>query len=120
MYGSLKNFVVLLAAVTATQFSISAPASIPQQCIVKDRSNTVVVMVCQPNLSQSVWQKAGEAVCEAGQMCNVWIWDDPKKAPLNAPVTDAEFPKTHAASAVAIWVNDARSVITVKKKNKSK
>jgi hypothetical protein len=48
-------------------------------------------------------------------MCNAWIWDDPTKAPVKAPATDSDMPKGQAAAAVAIWVNDSNSLISLQR-----
>lgn len=89
-----------------------APAAVPSvSCAVKTRSERVVIMVCPPGLDREGWQSAGKSACEAGKRCNVWIWDDKKKAPADAPANDAEMPRDRTAAAVAVWVNSSGNLI---------
>lgn len=84
-------------------------------CSIKDRTEKVVLIFCPRQSHEREWLAAGQSACPTGQHCNVWIWDDHSKMPSNAPKTDAELSKGHAASAVAIWVNDSQSLIKLKK-----
>lgn len=98
-----------------------AQAAVPDQaCTVKTRGATVLVMVCPAASDSSVWRAAGEAACGAAQRCNVWVWDDASKAPATAPASDADLPKAAAGAAVAIWVNDSKSLVSLKRVDRAK
>lgn len=79
-----------------------------------------MIMVCPVFADADVWRMAGEAACESKQACNAWVWDDDAKAPNKAPKTDAQLPKSTSAQAVAIWVNDSKSLVKLKKAGASK
>jgi hypothetical protein len=85
------------------------------ECSIKARSNAVVILVCPPLSNAENWRVAGSAACESKQFCNAWVWDDSGKAPNKAPATDADLPKNSSGAAVAIWVNDSKSLVTLKK-----
>ena len=72
-------------------------------------------MHCKTNLDDKILAQAAKAACEPGKTCNVWIWDDLSKMPTAAPKTDTELPKTATGAAVAVWINDSASLMTLKK-----
>lgn len=84
-------------------------------CQIKVRSDAVVILVCPEMSIADVWRAAGEAACGPKLLCNAWVWDDNAKAPDVAPVTDADLPKTATAQAIGIWINDSKSVVTLKR-----
>lgn len=84
-------------------------------CVVKSRSESLVLMHCKASGDDKVLVDAAKAACTPGKVCNVWIWEDLSKIPATAPKTDAELPKSATGSAVAIWINDAGSLMKLKK-----
>ncbi len=112
MNPSLKS---LALATTALALAQGVVAAAPADCTVKARSETVVLMHCKANLDDKILAKAAKAACEPGKTCNVWIWDDLSKMPAAAPKTDTELPKTATGAAVAVWINDSASLMTLKK-----
>ena len=100
------------SSATAAQ---TTPAS-ATDCVVQAASENVTVLVCPPGLSREDWRAAGEEVCDsASGICNVWIWDDAAKAPRDAPPTDAELSPGHVRDAVAVWVDDAKRLMTLRR-----
>jgi hypothetical protein len=95
-----------------------ASAAGPNACSVQARGNSVIVVVCARGLDMHAWREAGEQACGSLAPCNAWIWDDAKKAPLNAPKTDAELTKEQAADAVAIWMNDSGRMVLIRRTGK--
>ncbi len=86
-----------------------------QDCSVKDRTEALVLMLCPEQPGEKTWIEAAKLVCGSAIQCNVWIWNDRSKMPDAATKTDAELSKKHTGAAVAIWINDAQSLIKLKK-----
>lgn len=105
---------------TAGMLAVSAPSTAIAQnrpadaCAVRDRSDTVVVMVCPQDLRADQWREAAERACGIRRMCNVWIWDNAGKAPDKAPAADSDMPRSTAAAAVAVWAHDSRSLLQIR------
>jgi hypothetical protein len=114
MNGSLKSLALAASAFAVAPGTAGAAAS-NTDCVVKSRSEGVVLMHCKANLGDKVWVEAAKAACTPGKLCNVWIWEDLGKIPATAPKTDAELPKSATGSAVAVWINDAGNLMTLKK-----
>ncbi len=117
---SYRNLLFAACLIGLTQLSYSQPKKQVGECTVKARSDAVVIMVCPVRATADTWRVAGEAACESKQLCNAWVWDNNAKAPEKAPATDAELPKSSSSAAVAIWVNDSKSLVKLKKTNTSK
>lgn len=111
---------VIMAATWIFPTLVHAAEGMPTECTVKNRSEAIVVVVCQPALDQAVWSKAGRQACGPRTKCNAWIWDDAKKAPDVAPLADANLTAQQSASAVAVWANDSQSLLLIKSVNKAK
>lgn len=108
------------ALASLAQLSFAQTGNTETGCKTKSTSQAVVILVCPENASSDVWRAAGEAACGQKLACNAWVWDDHAKAPGTAPVTDADLPKKAAAQAVAVWINDSKSLMTLKKAGLSK
>lgn len=108
---------MLLGAVYLLPTASATPggSSMPEGCSIKDRSDVVVIMICEPGLGEEVWRAAGRAACGANPFCNVWIWDHADKAPATAPEIDKDLDRARTAIASAVWVNDSESLIIVSK-----
>ena len=117
---SCRHFLLVVCLASVAQLSYSQPKKPAGECTVKARSDAVVIMVCPVLSNAEVWRMAGEAACESKKACNAWVWDDDAKAPDKAPKTDAQLPKSTSAQAVAIWVNDSKSLVKLKKAGASK
>ena len=107
----------LMAGIAMSAASNVVPAeetAMPADCNLKSRSDAVAVVVCKQGLGESAWRDAGKAACEGRNVCNAWIWDDPTKAPLAAPRTDADLHDIHSSRVAAVWVNDMEMLITVR------
>ena len=101
---------VAAATILCLGFGIANAA----ECSVQARSDTVVLVLCPPGLDREAWRKAGEGACGAAVRCNAWIWDDRENVPDTAPSTDAELQENDVRNAVAIWVNDAQTLVKVR------
>lgn len=84
-------------------------------CIVKASSGAVAILVCPAQSAEDAWRTAGEIACGSRLACNAWVWDENSKAPEVAPRTDADLPKSSSGQAVAIWINDSKSLVKLKK-----
>ncbi|MEX0730013.1 MAG: hypothetical protein WED00_14925 [Aquisalimonadaceae bacterium] len=107
---------IALAALFGLSLPLSAdttPAN--EACSVKSRSDAVVIVVCEPGVSEQGLREAGRAACGDNAQCNAWIWDDSAAAPATAPARDADLPKDRSGAAVAVWVNDTGSLLTIKR-----
>jgi len=103
------------AFLSLAQLSYAQAVKTDNGCKIKVRSDAVVILVCPSASTADVWRAAGQAACGPKLFCNAWVWDDNAKAPDTAPVTDAEIPKSATTQAIAIWVNDSKSLVTLKK-----
>lgn len=111
----LHRFLALALGAIAAPAAIAQAMTTESPCKVTSRSATVVVMVCAPKMEQQALRSSGRSACGTLVDCNVWIWDDAAKAPAKAPARDADMPKDRAATAIAIWVQDSQSLITLKR-----
>lgn len=115
-----RNFLQVVCLLGLAQPSFSQPQKAAGDCTIKARSDAVVILVCPAFSKAEVWRRAGEAACETKQVCNAWVWDDSAKAPDKAPKIDSQLSKINSVEAVAIWVNDSKSLMTLKKAGSSK
>lgn len=81
-------------------------------CSIKARSEAVVIMICPPDTSKDSWRMAGQAACGATKGCMVYGWYDSAKAPDTAPGNAVQLPKRDVA---AIWLNDQKSLVKMKR-----
>ena len=114
MNSSLKSL-ALAASAFAVAPGVAGAATGLSDCVVKSRSEGVVLMHCKANRDDKVLVDAAKAACTPGKACNVWIWEDLSKVPSTAPKTDAELPKSATGAAVAVWINDAGNLMKLKK-----
>ncbi len=104
-----------LSLLMMSSVCLAQEAIMAGKCAVRASSGTVVVLICANSAKPDTWREAGIQACKDRSECNAWVWDDAEKAPLKAPAKDAELPKSATAEAVAIWVNDSKSLVTLKK-----
>lgn len=108
-----RKFAFVAALVMTIAPSVLAQS--PDSCLVKSRSDALIVMVCRPGTAQEAMTQASRAACGSKTaMCNVWIWDNADKAPATAPLRDSDLPKDSIRHAVAVWANDAQSLMLLK------
>lgn len=110
-----RNYLLVICLGMLMQLGYAQPAKLAGECAIKARSPAVVILVCPPHSDATTWRVAGGLACEARHFCNAWIWDDDASAPDKAPATDAELSKIDSRAAVAVWVNDSQSLMTLKK-----
>lgn len=84
-------------------------------CSMKTRSEAVVLMHCPIPLAENAWIEAAQRACGTQPNCNVWIWDDVARMPNQAPKTDADIARDQAAAASAVWVNESKTLMRLKK-----
>ena len=99
---------VVALALVATA---SARADGPAVCSVRARSTQLIVLICTPDAGDQVWRVRSQAACADRSRCNVWIWDQPAKAPEFAPASDAQISSLQANAAVAVWINESQRLI---------
>ena len=99
------------AAVLALVATADACAEGPAICSVRARSTQLIVLICTPNAGDQVWRVRSQAACADQSRCNVWIWDQPAKAPEFAPVSDAQISRFQADAAVAVWINESQTLL---------
>jgi hypothetical protein len=91
---------------------------VKSQCSVTSAEGSIRVVVCPPGLDQDALHVAGQEACGEELICNAWIWDSAEKAPKNSPRTDSDIAQEYAREAIAIWANDSKALMLVKRLNK--
>jgi hypothetical protein len=109
-YSRLFSLVILMAS--AWQVHAEGDQNVnSQDCHLTSGSQLVKIVVCSPGLVKEAWQQAGQEACGTQSRCNVWIWDEAKKAPESAPEVDKDLTEDQARDAVAVWVNDSKQLV---------
>jgi len=85
------------------------------KCTARSAEGTIRVLICPPGLSKEEMKVAGEEACGIQVLCNAWIWDSGSAAPKNVPGKDADIAPEVAGDAVAVWANDVKSLMLIKK-----
>lgn len=88
-------------------------------CAVNGKNGSVVIIVCPPGLDRQKWQRVAETACAKVKACSAWIWDDPKKAPKSTPAVATKIAKKDVLTAIAIWDNGTRKLMTIERVKKS-
>jgi hypothetical protein len=114
MAGSDRRAARSAAAVLALLSLGSAHAQGPAACWVRSRSSQWVVLICTPDAGEQVWRVRSQAACADQSRCNVWIWEQPAKAPESAPSTDADITLLQASAALALWINESQSLVKLR------
>jgi hypothetical protein len=84
-------------------------------CEQKSRSEDVILMQCQVVPSEDILKQAGQDACGEDASCNVWFWGGEIVLPQAAPAKDSDLPKALASQALAVWVNDSKSLLQLRK-----
>src|SRR5262245_46223025 len=113
MRTRLKASMCLLGLVCTGLIGIGPTKAEASKCFIRDRNEFMAVVVCPVGLNQEDWREAGVEACGSRTACAAWIWDDPAKAPKAAPTTPAPTNKEDIISAVAIWVNGNKKLVTI-------
>lgn len=100
----------LLATVAHATGNDPAP-----KCRVTASSDQIAIVLCAKGLKEGELADIGGEACGLRTGCNAWIWDDPDVMPKTAPKSDAGIAKAQAAAAVAVWANDSKSLLLIKK-----
>jgi hypothetical protein len=85
------------------------------QCTVRSAEESVRVLICPPGLDRDAYRVAGEQACGIRPMCNAWIWDSADKAPKNVPRKDSDIDPKAADAAVAVWANDTKQLMLIRR-----
>jgi hypothetical protein len=85
------------------------------QCSVRSAEGSIRVVVCPPGLDMEALHVAGQAACGLTVICNAWIWDNAEKAPKNSPSKDSEIAQKDAGNAIAVWANDKKRLMLIKR-----
>lgn len=89
--------------------------SMPGACKLVDRSAAVAVVVCDRSSTPEQLQLAGASACASSGNCNAWIWTDAFLAPAKAPVRDQDMAKSTAGAAAAVWIEESKHLINLRK-----
>ena len=106
---------LLLAPVLASSVAAQDAQRGKSRCAVKDSSGLLKVVVCPPGLDEEALRVAGEEACGIAVLCDAWIWDDASKAPREAPEGQSELDPKYTQSAVAVWFNDRKGLLMVRR-----
>ena len=117
----MKQFFHLIFSALIATCSVLAPgetqalAQNGKTCVLRDQKGTIAILVCPPGFRQEQWRRAGEAACRNIKPCSAWIWDDPKKAPQSTPSLASGIAKKDILTTVAIWDNDTRQLMMIRR-----
>ena len=99
------------ATVLAVLALAEARAEGPAICSVRVRSPQLVVLICTPDAADQVLRVRSQAACAEQGRCNVWIWDQPAKAPDAISLNDFGISPFQVNAAVAVWINESQTLI---------
>ena len=92
------------------------PSDSTPECNVIASKLGLIVLVCPEGLTDTELQAAGQRACGPTMwLCNAWIWDDVAAAPADVPLGNNNLDEDAVRQAVAVWVNDAQSLIKIRK-----
>ena len=103
-----------VATLWALLAAVSAQADGPAICTVRVRSAELIVLICSRDAGDQVWRARSQVACAAQSRCNVWIWEDPAKAPEVAPASDTQIVPSQSDSAVAVWINESQTLVKLR------
>ena len=106
---------IVLACALAGPAAATDGAVGRSKCTLRDSAEGIRVLICPPGLSQQEMRVAGEEACGVQVMCNAWIWDAGSAAPKNVPKKDTDIEPEVAGNAVAVWANDVKTLMLIKK-----
>lgn len=107
--------IVTLVALAGFAAAHAESGTASSECSTRGDGDAVRILVCPSGLDRDAWRAAGREVCDdAIAVCNAWIWDDPDKAPRQAPVTDTDMSEEHTRHAIAVWVNDSERLMVLR------
>ena len=109
----LGGLVLMLAVAGSAAAEVATPGK--SQCSLRDAEGSIRVLICPPGLDQQAYRIAGQEACGARLMCNAWIWDSADKAPKNVPKQDSEIDPKAAGDAVAVWANDTKQLMLIRR-----
>ncbi len=115
MHKQVSYLMTIVAVICCVAVFIDPVQAEDSKCSVRDQSDFTVVVICPEGLDQTGWQEAGAKACGSLMPCAAWIWTDPEVAPKTAPSTPTMFSQEQLTSAVAIWVNEKKQLITIDK-----
>ena len=105
---------VFACALTGSVLAQDVPKD-KSQCAVRSSEGLIRVVVCPPGLDVESLRVAGEEACGLVVTCNAWIWDNADKAPKYSPRKDSDIAEKDAGNAVAVWANDQKSLMLIKR-----
>ena len=85
------------------------------QCTVRDAAGLIRVVICPAALDAEALRAAGEEACGITLNCSAWIWDDADLAPYQLPDADLEVEPQYARNAVAVWFNDRKGLMMIRR-----
>ncbi len=88
---------------------------LPAGCEMRGTNGMVTAVLCPAGLAGEDWKAAGEAACADRRPCGAWIWDDAAAIPATLPDSHDALPVEAITAAVAIWVAEDQSLITLER-----
>lgn len=115
IYNNIGKVMVTLVALAGFALAHAESGTASTGCSTRGDGDAVRILVCPAGLDQEAWRAAGREVCDdTTAVCNAWIWDDPDKAPRQAPVIDTDMSEEHTRHAIAVWVNDSQRLMVLR------
>jgi len=87
------------------------PVPGPAECMVRDTTGMITLVICPEDLDAADLQEAGIDACNGREPCLAWIWDNPEAVPESAPPTSEGLGGDALAAALAVWVQDDGQLI---------
>ena len=90
-------------------------AELPGGCTEQGSNGMVTAVLCPAGLAAEDWRAAGDAACNGRLPCGAWIWDDAAHVPAPLPDSHDALGVEAITAAVAIWVAEDQSLITLER-----
>jgi len=113
--GLLLSSITVTGSAEQAAGSSAIPAAPESECSVLPDGQKNKVVICPPGLDMNAFRQAGMAACHFTAGCTAYIWDDADKAPAKSPGPGEKISTEHAAHLSAIWLNDAKEMMLVKR-----
>lgn len=82
-------------------------------CEARDSSAVISVALCPEGLTKEDLSAAGTAICDKRLPCGVWFWTDEANMPSEAPDNHDGLTQEQITSALAVWVAEKNSLISI-------
>lgn len=100
--------------VLGTAMPVAAQDEYAPVCEGKGSNGMVSMLLCPEGLDSEALANEGRAICQEREPCGVWVWTDASFVPDEVPDAHDKLPKESVRNALAIWVNEAEQLISLK------